>query len=29
LKIIPGGGHGMCTTRADEINQVLLAFIKG
>ena len=29
LKIIPGAPHGMCTTLADEVNQALLAFIKG
>jgi non-heme chloroperoxidase len=29
LKIIPGAPHGMCTTLADEVNEVLLAFIKG
>jgi len=28
LKVIPGAPHGMCTTRADEINADLLAFIK-
>jgi len=29
LKVISGAPHGMCTTRADEINRELLAFIKG
>jgi non-heme chloroperoxidase len=29
LKVYPGAPHGMCTTRADEINADLLAFIKG
>ncbi len=28
LKVIAGAPHGMCTTRADEINADLLAFIK-
>jgi non-heme chloroperoxidase len=28
LKIIPGAPHGMCTTLADEVNEVLLSFIK-
>jgi non-heme chloroperoxidase len=28
LKVIAGGPHGMCTTRADEINEALLAFLK-
>ena len=28
LKIIKGAPHGMCTTRKDEINEDLLAFIK-
>jgi non-heme chloroperoxidase len=28
LKVISGAPHGMCTTRADEINAELLAFIK-
>jgi non-heme chloroperoxidase len=28
LKVIPGGPHGMCTTRADEINEALLEFLK-
>jgi non-heme chloroperoxidase len=28
LKVISGAPHGMCTTRADEINAGLLAFIK-
>jgi non-heme chloroperoxidase len=29
LKVYPGAPHGMCTTRKDEINRDLLAFIKG
>jgi non-heme chloroperoxidase len=29
LKIYKGGPHGMCTTRKDEVNADLLAFIKG
>lgn len=29
LKVIQGGSHGMCSTRKDEINAELLAFIKG
>jgi non-heme chloroperoxidase len=29
LKVYPGAPHGMCTTRADEINADLLAFLKG
>jgi non-heme chloroperoxidase len=29
LKIIPGAPHGLCTTLADEVNEVLLSFIKG
>ena len=28
LKVYKGGPHGMCTTRKDEINADLLAFIK-
>ncbi len=28
LRIIPGAPHGMCTTRADEINRELLSFIR-
>ena len=28
LKVYPGAPHGMCTTRADEINADLLAFLK-
>jgi non-heme chloroperoxidase len=28
LKVIAGGPHGMCTTRKDEINAELLAFLK-
>jgi non-heme chloroperoxidase len=29
LKVYKGGAHGMCTTQKDEINEDLLAFIKG
>jgi non-heme chloroperoxidase len=29
LEVIPAAPHGMCTTRAEEINSELLAFIKG
>ncbi|HVY42725.1 MAG TPA: alpha/beta hydrolase [Hyphomicrobiaceae bacterium] len=29
LKVYKGGPHGMCTTRKDEVNEDLLAFIKG
>jgi non-heme chloroperoxidase len=29
LKVYKGGSHGMCTTRKDEVNADLLAFIKG
>ncbi len=29
LKVYPGGPHGMCTTRKDEVNADLLAFLKG
>ena len=29
LKVYESGPHGMCTTRKDEINQGLLAFVKG
>jgi non-heme chloroperoxidase len=29
LKVYKGGAHGMCTTRKDEVNADLLAFIKG
>ena len=29
LKVYKGGPHGMCTTRKDEANADLLAFIKG
>jgi non-heme chloroperoxidase len=29
LKVIPGAPHGMCTTLKEQINQELLAFIKG
>jgi len=25
----PGAPHGMCTTRKDQVNEDLLAFIKG
>jgi non-heme chloroperoxidase len=28
LKVYPGAPHGMCTTRADEVNADLLAFIR-
>jgi non-heme chloroperoxidase len=28
LKVIPGAPHGMCTTHADQINEVLLDFLK-
>jgi non-heme chloroperoxidase len=28
LKIVPGAPHGMCTTRKDEVNADLLAFIR-
>ncbi|HEY0263914.1 MAG TPA: alpha/beta hydrolase [Granulicella sp.] len=28
LKVIPGAPHGMCTTLADEINAILLDFLK-
>jgi non-heme chloroperoxidase len=28
LKVIPGAPHGMCSTRKDEVNAELLAFIK-
>jgi non-heme chloroperoxidase len=28
LKVYPGGPHGMCTTRKDEVNADLLAFIQ-
>jgi non-heme chloroperoxidase len=29
LKVYKGGPHGICTTRKDEVNEDLLAFIKG
>ena len=29
LKVIPGAPHGMCTTLKDQVNEDLLAFIKG
>ncbi len=29
LKVYPGGAHGICTTRKDQINKDLLTFIKG
>ncbi len=29
LKVYKGAPHGMCTTRKDEVNADLLAFIKG
>ena len=29
LKVYKGGSHGMCTTRKDEVNADLLAFIQG
>ena len=29
LKVYKGGSHGMCTTQKDEVNEDLLAFIKG
>jgi non-heme chloroperoxidase len=28
LKVYEGGPHGMCTTRADEVNADLLAFLE-
>ena len=28
LKVIEGAPHGLCTTRKDEVNEELLAFIK-
>jgi non-heme chloroperoxidase len=28
LKVIPGGPHGLCTTHADQINALLLDFLK-
>jgi non-heme chloroperoxidase len=29
LKVYKGGSHGMCVTQKDEVNEDLLAFIKG
>jgi non-heme chloroperoxidase len=29
LKVYKGAPHGMCTTRKDEVNADLLAFIQG
>ena len=29
LKVYPGAPHGMCTTRKNEVNADLLAFIQG
>jgi non-heme chloroperoxidase len=29
LKVYPGAPHGLCSTRKDEVNADLLAFIKG
>jgi non-heme chloroperoxidase len=29
LKVISGAPHGMCTTLAEQINNELLAFIRG
>jgi non-heme chloroperoxidase len=29
LKVYKGAPHGMCTTRKDEVNEDLLAFIRG
>jgi len=29
LKVYKGGPHGMCTTRKDEVNEDLLAFLRG
>src|SRR5450631_3163400 len=29
LKVIPGAPHGMCTTLKDQVNEILLGFIKG
>ena len=29
LKIYKGASHGMCTTQKDQVNEDLLAFIKG
>jgi len=28
LKVIPGAPHGLCTTHADEVNELLLAFLR-
>ena len=28
LKVIPGAPHGLCTTHADQINTLLLDFLK-
>jgi non-heme chloroperoxidase len=28
LKVIPGAPHGLCTTHADEVNEMLLAFLR-
>jgi non-heme chloroperoxidase len=28
LKVIPGAPHGLCTTHADQINALLLDFLK-
>jgi non-heme chloroperoxidase len=29
LRVIPGAPHGMCTTLKDQVNEILLGFIKG
>mgnify|MGYP003694276763 CR=1 FL=1 len=29
LKVYPGAPHGMCSTHKDQVNEDLLAFIKG
>ena len=29
LKVYKGGAHGICTTQKDDVNEDLLAFIKG
>jgi non-heme chloroperoxidase len=29
LKVYKGASHGMCTTQKDQVNEDLLAFIKG
>jgi non-heme chloroperoxidase len=29
LHVVKGGAHGMCTVQPDEINKILLGFIKG